>query len=89
MDERKQAMVIKYIIGRTDDRTVRTERIKMMAGGCQLIAIGIFVAAIVAPIFNPSLPATLKSHAMGGVGFALFELLALRIMGYIPPNKED
>ena len=82
-------MVLRYIIGKPAGRAVKTERIKLVAGGCQLIAVGIFVAAIIAPIFNPLLTATLKTHVMGGLGFAFFELLALRIMGYIPTDKED
>jgi len=82
-------MVFRHLIGKTNDRTVTTERIKLLAGGCQLIAVGTFVAAIVAPIFNPSLHATFNSQAMGGIGFAVFELLAMRVMGYIPFNKED
>lgn len=82
-------MVFRHLIGNTNDRTITTERIKLLAGGCQLIAVGTIVAAIVAPVFNPSLHATLKSQAMGGIGFALFELLAMRVMAYIPSNKED
>ncbi len=48
-------MVIRLIIGALDDPAVRVERCKLLAGGCQLIAIGVLAAAIVAPIFNPAL----------------------------------
>lgn len=82
-------MIFRYLIGKTDDKAVRTERIKLLASGCQLIAVGIFISAIISPIFNPLITASLKTQIMGGVGFAVFELLAMRIMGYIPPPKED
>ena len=36
------------------------------------------------PFFNPAISTTLKTQIMGGIGFAVFELLAMRIIGYIP-----
>ena len=64
----------------------------MLAGGTQLIAIGVIAAAIVAPTFNPSLHPTHTAVVTGGVVAALIELLALRLMGCISPKetrKED
>ena len=82
-------MVLRYVIGKPANDVTTTERIKLVAGGCQLIAVGTFIASIVAPIFNPIITTTLVSHVMGGLGFAIFELLALRILGYLPAPKED
>ena len=84
-------MVIRLIIGALDDPAVRVERCKLLAGGCQLIAIGVLAAAIVAPIFNPALHPGFWTRVGGGAAAAVIELLALRIMGYmsISPSSED
>ena len=87
--QRNSPRVLRYIIGQPANDAIITERIKLVAGGCQLIAVGTFIASIVAPIFNPIITTTVVSHVMGGLGFAIFELLALRILGYIPSSKED
>ncbi len=47
-------MVFRQIIGNADDPIVTVERFKLMASGCQLVAIGVLVASIVAPFFNPT-----------------------------------
>ena len=84
-------MVVRLIIGASDDPLVRAERCKLLAGGCQLIAIGMLAAAIVAPIFNPALHPGFWTRVGGGAAAAVIELLALRIMGYISisPSSED
>ncbi len=85
-------MVVRLILGRTDCPVVRVERFKMLAGGTQLVAIGVIAAAIVAPTFNPSLHPSHVAVVTGGLVAALIELLALRLMGYISPRetrKED
>ena len=84
-------MVIRLLIGRSDDPVVRMERCKLLASGCQLIAIGVLAAAIVAPIFNPALHPGFWTRIIGGAAAAMIELLALRIMGYmsISPSSED
>jgi peptidoglycan biosynthesis protein MviN/MurJ (putative lipid II flippase) len=85
-------MVVRLIIGRTGCPIVRVERFKMLASGAQLVAIGVFATAIVAPFFNPSLHPTHTAVVTGGVVAALIELLALRLMGCISPaetRKED
>lgn len=82
-------MVLRYIIGKSANSVITTERIKLIAGGCQLIAVGTLVAAIVAPSFNPAIVTTFKTQLSGGVAFAFFELLALRVIGYLPIAKED
>lgn len=79
-------MILRLLIGRTGRLDVRLERCKMLAGGVQLVAIGVFAAAIVAPSFNPSLHPTAATVGVGGLLAALIELLALRIMGYISPR---
>ena len=64
----------------------------MLASGTQLVAIGVFAAAIVAPSFNPSLHPTHAAVVTGGLVAALIELVALRLMGCISPaetRKED
>ena len=81
-------MVLRIILGNTADRAVTAERIKLLAGGRQLIAVGTFVSSIVSPLFNPALDSTVRAHVTGGRGFALFELLAMRVLGYLPV-KED
>ena len=84
-------MVIRLLIGRFDDPVVRLERCKLLASGCQLIAIGVLAAAIVAPIFNPALHPGFWTRIGGGAAAAVIELLALRIMGYIssgPPGED-
>lgn len=81
-------MVLRIILGNTADRTVKTERIKLLASGCQLIAVGTFVSSIVSPLFNPALDRTLKTHVTGVLGFAHFELLAMRVLGYLPVNED-
>ncbi|MGI3776713.1 MAG: hypothetical protein ACRYGC_05390 [Janthinobacterium lividum] len=84
-------MVIRLLIGASDDPVVRVERCKLLAGGCQLIAIGVLAAAIVAPIFNPALHPGFWTRIGGGASAAVIELLALRIMGYmsVSPSSED
>jgi hypothetical protein len=82
-------MVFRHLIGRTDDHLVQVERFKMMAGGCQLIAIGVLAAAVVAPIFNPSLHPDFWTRVGGGAVASFMELLALRIMGYISPFNAE
>ena len=75
-------MVLHLIIGKYDNPAIRAERCKLMAGGCQLIAIGVLGAAVVAPIFNPALHPGVGTRAFGGLAAAMIELLALRILGY-------
>jgi hypothetical protein len=80
-------MILRLLIGRTGHPDVRLERCKMLASGTQLVAIGVFAAAIVAPSFNPALHPTTVTVGTGGLVAALIELLALRIMGYISPQE--
>lgn len=84
-------MVLKRYLDQSPDVTVRTERCKMLASGTQLIAIGVLVAAVIAPVFNTTLHPTLWTRVAGGLAFAAIELLALRILGYlaITPTPED
>jgi len=78
-------MVLRFVIGRTTP-TVQLERFKMLAGGIQLIAVGIIGASIVAPFFNPSMKPTSTTVIAGGVVAAAIELLAMRIMSYMSPK---
>ena len=85
-------MVLRYVLGRTDSPAVQAERFKMLAGGAQLIAIGMLVAAIVAPIFNTSLKPTALVKMGGGVSAAIIELIAWHLMRYgvllVPVSQE-
>ena len=78
-------MVLRFVIGRTTS-TVRLERFKMLAGGIQLIAVGIIGASIVAPFFNPSMKPTSTTVIAGAAMAAVIELLAMRMMSYISPK---
>lgn len=84
-------MVIRLIIRHSSDPIVRTERVKLLAGGSQLVAIGILIGSAVSPFFNSSISVPLWTR-FGAAGIAAcFELLALRILSYIPtssPPKE-
>ena len=84
-------MVLRRILGRSNDPIVWAERCKMVANGCQTIAITVVVGAIFAPMFNSALHPGPWARIGGGVAAAVIELLALRVMGYISsaPSKED
>lgn len=86
-------MVLRYVLGRMDNPAVQAERFKMLAGGSQLVAIGMWAAAIIAPTFNPSLHPSTLAKMGGGVVAALMELLAWHLMGYAiatpAPEQED
>jgi hypothetical protein len=85
-------MVLKLILINDDVPAVRAERYKMLANACQVIALGILGAAIIAPAFNPGLKPSIFTRLGGGVIAALVELLAMRIIGYISTKtttKED
>ena len=81
-------MVLRFVIGRTTP-TVRLERFKMLAGGIQLIAVGIIGASIVAPFFNPSMKPTSTTVIAGAAMAAVIELLAMRMMSYISPKNAE
>lgn len=66
-----------------DDPAVRVERLKMVANGLQVIALGIMAAAIIAPLFNPALKPGMLVRVGGGQVAGLIEVLALRVIGYI------
>jgi hypothetical protein len=76
-------MLLKTIFIKDDDPAVRSERRKMLANACQVIALGILAAAIVAPVFNPLLRPSILTRVAGGLVAGLVELLALRLIGYI------
>ena len=62
----------------------REERLRLGAGGCQLIAIALVGAAYIAPVFNPSLGATIGTTAAAAVIAVAFEGAAMRLLRYIP-----
>ena len=84
-------MVLRLIIRHSNDPVIRTERVKLLAGGTQLVAIGILIGSAVSPFFNSGISIPLWTR-FGAAGLAgCFELLALRILSYIPtviPPKE-
>ena len=71
------------LIGRSTDPVVRTERIKLMAGGAQLVAIGILVGSFISPFFNSGLLVPLWTRFGAAVVAGFLELLALRILSYL------
>jgi len=75
-------MVIRYVLGRMDSPAVQAERFKMLASGTQLVAIGIVVASIVGPFFNPLVKPSTLAKMGGGIAAALIELSAWHLMGY-------
>jgi hypothetical protein len=84
-------MLLKTIFVNDDDPAVHSERRKMLANACQVIALAILAAAIVAPVFNPSLRPSIVTRLFGGIVAGFIELLALRIIGYISikPTSEE
>ena len=86
-------MVLQYVLGRMNSPAAQAERFKMLAGGVQLVAIGVWAAAIIAPLFNAVLTPGPFAKMGGGVTAALIELLAWHLMGYavaVPaPGQED
>ena len=60
------------------------ERLKLAAGGCQLIAIALVGAAYIAPMFNTSLGASIWVTAAAAGVAALLEGVAMKLLGYIP-----
>jgi hypothetical protein len=60
------------------------ERLKLGAGGIQLVAIALIGSAFIAPLFNPSLHATGWRPAAAAAVAALLEGAALKLLGYIP-----
>jgi hypothetical protein len=84
-------MVLRVLLINYDDPAVRVERCKLLASACQVIAITLLAAAVLAPLFNPSLTTSFWMRLAGGAAVAPIELLALRILGYIsaPVRTED
>jgi hypothetical protein len=78
-------MVLRFVIGRTTP-TVQLERFKMLAGGIQLIAVGVIGASIVAPSFNPSMKPSSTTVIAGAAMAAMIELLAMRVLSYMSPK---
>jgi hypothetical protein len=76
-------MFFQKIFVNDDDPAVHSERRKMLANACQVIALAILAAAIVAPVFNPSLRPSIITRLIGGIVAGGIEVLALRIIGYI------
>jgi len=75
-------MVLRYVLGRTDNPAAQAERFKTMASGAQLIAIGLLVASIIASTVNPAVMSSISAKMSGGVVAAVIELLAWHITGY-------
>lgn len=67
---------------------IKAERFKMLAGGTQLIAVGVLGASFIAPIFNSAQQFSLLLAAGGGVTAALIEFAAWLLMGYGVPRVE-
>jgi len=64
---------------------VQAERVKLLAGGVQLISVRILVDSKVAPFLNPTGTNTISSHAPGGGATEFFEPVASHVIGYDKP----
>lgn len=60
------------------------ERNRFFAGGCQLLALALFGAGLLAPLFNQTLTAPLLEKIAIGVLAGLFEGAAFAALRYIP-----
>lgn len=68
---------------------IKAERFKMLAGGTQLIAVGVLGASVIAPTFNTAQQfSVLLAGGGGGVTAALIELVAWVLMSYAVPRAE-
>ena len=60
------------------------ERLKLAAGGCQLIAIAVVGTAFIAPLFNPAMSAPYSRIIGAAVVAAILEGVAMKLLGYLP-----
>lgn len=83
--------MIKWLMHRSSDPVVVTERVKMAAGCFNLIAIGIFVGSALAPLFNPALPVPTLKHIAAVLAFLLLEGFAMFLFRFLPeaPKQEN
>lgn len=83
------------MIARTPERSrhraaIKAERFKMLAGGTQLIAVGILGASVIAPTFNTAQPFSLQLASAGGAIASLIELVAWLLMRYgVAPSQAE
>ena len=68
--------------GKRAATAVQAERFKMLAGGTQLIAIGVLGASVIAPTFNSAQRFDVWLAGTGGAVAGLLELAAWALMGY-------
>ena len=84
--------MIAWLLHRSRDPIVVTERIKMMAGCLNLIAIGVLVGSAIGPIFNAALAVPLGYRIFAVLGFFVLEGCAMFILRFLPEparEKED
>lgn len=67
---------------------IKAERFKMLAGGTQLLAVGVLGASIIAPTFNSAQQFSVLLAGGGGITAALIELVAWVLMSYAVPRAE-
>jgi len=60
------------------------ERLKLAAGGCQLVAIAIVGAAFIAPLFNTILNPPYTRMLGAAVVAAILEGVAMILLGFVP-----
>ncbi len=60
------------------------EQLKLVAGGCQLLALSLSAAGVVAPFFNSALDAPLWIKAIVVSIAFILEGVALTVLRYIP-----
>ncbi len=61
---------------------IKAERFKMLAGGTQLIAVGVLGASVIAPTFNTAQRFSTLLAEGGGLTAGLLEMVAWALMGY-------
>jgi hypothetical protein len=81
--------VLHPLIGKWDQPTIRMERLKLLANGCQVLALGRAGAGLIAPAFNRTLHPSLLSVFIGCILIMCFEVLAVVLLGYIPLDREE
>ena len=83
--------MIAYLLRRSSDPIVVTERVKMSAACFNLIAIGLLVGSAIGPFFNTALNVRIVYRALAVIGFILLECLAMFILSFLPgsPKQEE
>ncbi len=81
--------MLAWLLHRSRDPIVVTERIKMAAGCMNLVAIGLLVGSVIGPILNQALQVPPIYRVYAVVGFLVLEGCAMFVLRFLPePAKE-